>query len=800
MTDAIPPWPMLHQNSQHTAQGLYPGPLLYQQSWSISVDGEVSSGVAVDAHGNIYFGAQDSVFYCYTAQGTPQWTYKGTYPFFGGPPLVGSDGVIYAASDQVYAFSPDGQVRWTYARRDIGMVIITPLTLSNDGSAIYVVLQSSIGQQDRLVALKSSNGTVLWEMSFVTRSRSTPALASDGTVYVGSDDKKFYAISSVDGSIQWTYDAGGTITSAPAVDPQGTIYFSRRSDTPAENKLIALKPDGSLLWQYTGDGYIGSTASPAIGTDGTIYMGFYGLHAITPTGTKKWATSTKGNIGIYPGYIALSSDGNIYFGTQDGKLYAYDATGNMLWSGAGKDTAMPAISGNGRLYSSMGTSSVFAIQSTWKGGPVTLSLDRTLYWSNQLQSGVYLYYTIQQPLPPGPYVLTFAEPDQPPDLRYTLPFNPRSGSGAIYLGTNNPAIPWSTTPPRNSQYTWTISMGIISGDSFNNYASTTITIAPPPQIQTILYNGNMIHASWSASSVAGATGYALQVAATDGTYQTSITVNDPSVTSGNLPVALLDTTKTFLFTLCLLGPGNSRSCSSGVQLLTTLPEVTLVSYEQTAIKATWQPDTESGVATFQLKVVEEDGSNPLNVTINDPTATSGQIPLPGPLDPTRKYLFTLLAQKAGGVSVEAGKPAIPLLVVAPQHVELHYDYVAQCLVAEWQPVTLPYLTVTGYHLELFQDSTLLISQITDQTTYSFQQNLIDESVFQVRVQALGVAVAGPYSLPATAPYACTVSYTYDSLNRLQTVTLQSTNTYTYTVDNAGNIQTAVCEPSSMQNR
>src|SRR5262249_49488411 len=157
----------------------------------------------------------------------------------------------------------------------------------------------SIGQPDRLVALRCSDGTALWEMRFGGHCQSSPALGSDGTIYVGCDDHKLYAVSPGDGSLKWTYDAGGMIRSSPAVDTQGNIYFAGMTTDPNANMLIALRPDSTVIWQYAGGGYMGNTASPAIGADGTIYIGFYGLHAITPSGTKKWETSTANNVGIY---------------------------------------------------------------------------------------------------------------------------------------------------------------------------------------------------------------------------------------------------------------------------------------------------------------------------------------------------------------------------------------------------------------------------------------------------------------------------------------------------------------------
>ena len=52
----------------------------------------------------------------------------------------------------------------------------------------------------------------------------TPVIGSDGTVYIGNDDKNVYAFNP-DGTVKWTYPAGGSFMSPPAVGADGTIYI-----------------------------------------------------------------------------------------------------------------------------------------------------------------------------------------------------------------------------------------------------------------------------------------------------------------------------------------------------------------------------------------------------------------------------------------------------------------------------------------------------------------------------------------------------------------------------------------------
>jgi len=67
--------------------------------------------------------------------------------------------------------------------------------------------------------------------------RSGPAIAADGTVYVGSLDRKLYAINQ-DGSLKWIFTTGNYLnSSSPAIDADGTVYVGS-----FDHKLYAFGP------------------------------------------------------------------------------------------------------------------------------------------------------------------------------------------------------------------------------------------------------------------------------------------------------------------------------------------------------------------------------------------------------------------------------------------------------------------------------------------------------------------------------------------------------------------------------
>jgi len=77
-------------------------------------------------------------------------------------------------------------------------------------------------------------------------------------------------------SKQWAFETGSSVTSSPAIGSDGTIYVGSWDDN-----LYAINPDGSKKWAFKTGSYVSS--SPAIGSDGTIYVGSWNdtLYAIS---------------------------------------------------------------------------------------------------------------------------------------------------------------------------------------------------------------------------------------------------------------------------------------------------------------------------------------------------------------------------------------------------------------------------------------------------------------------------------------------------------------------------------------
>jgi predicted small lipoprotein YifL len=89
---------------------------------------------------------------------------------------------------------------------------------------------------------KVTAGDKLWAFNTSGNVKSFPAIGSDGTVYVGSQDNMLYAINGKSGVKLWEFETGDNVSSSPVIGSDGTVYVG--SD---DNKLYAIKTDSKGL-------------------------------------------------------------------------------------------------------------------------------------------------------------------------------------------------------------------------------------------------------------------------------------------------------------------------------------------------------------------------------------------------------------------------------------------------------------------------------------------------------------------------------------------------------------------------
>lgn len=143
--------------------------------------------------------------------------------------------------------------------------------------------------------------------------------------------------------------------SSPAIGADGTVYVGDGA------RLLAFRPDRSLKWKSPALSANKNHSSPAVAADGTIYVGgdeveepYRGrLYALNPAdGSIKWFFSVEGH--IINSSPAIGADGTIYFGGfSDGKFYAVRPNGTLKWAHetfANHDLASPTLAPDGTIY------------------------------------------------------------------------------------------------------------------------------------------------------------------------------------------------------------------------------------------------------------------------------------------------------------------------------------------------------------------------------------------------------------------------------------------------------------------
>jgi len=225
-------------------------------------------------------------------------------------------------------------VRWRYKTE--GEIISSP-AIAPDGT-VYV------GSADYYLYAIGSTGTLIWRLATGGFVAASPAIADDGTVYIGSQDGSVYAVSP-DRLLLWAYRTRGTITTSVALGSDGTVYF-----TSEDGHLYALTPKGELEWRVSSpEGCL--FTSPAIASDGTVLVGATdgSVYAFYPDGKLRWRCPTSGEIRSPP---AIGPGDMVFFGTLEGYVYAVDRNGLVTWryKTGGPVRSSAAVGVDGTVY------------------------------------------------------------------------------------------------------------------------------------------------------------------------------------------------------------------------------------------------------------------------------------------------------------------------------------------------------------------------------------------------------------------------------------------------------------------
>jgi len=194
------------------------------------------------------------------------------------------------------------------------------------GANDWYMFHHDVRHTGRSPFIGPSKPTVKWVFNTGGVICSSPVIDTNGTIYVGSDDQKLYAVNP-NGTKKWAFNTGASITATAGIGSDGTVYIGTMSD------FEAINGNGKRKWVFK-TGYSIESA-PAIGRDGTIYLTSASangsLHAIMPNGTQKWVSTMEGGEAFFSSSPAIGEDGTIYVGCNSGNIYAITSHGRRKW-------------------------------------------------------------------------------------------------------------------------------------------------------------------------------------------------------------------------------------------------------------------------------------------------------------------------------------------------------------------------------------------------------------------------------------------------------------------------------------
>lgn len=225
-----------------------------------------------------------------------------------------SDGDGEEAMMFVYKVPLDPQSPWPKFRRTAAQTGRSELGLNDDGR--------------ELMKFRTGKGIF-----------SSPVLGGDGTVYIGSADRKFYALYP-DGELRWSFETEEIIDSSALLDDMGNVYFGS-----GDGYLYALDAQtGEEKWRFLADDPEERNAfirwfegNVALSPDGHLIVpndNFYIYLIDRDTGIADGRIEMPDQTWALPAVDA--ENGHMYIGNNNvldflGNAFAYDMDGDELW-------------------------------------------------------------------------------------------------------------------------------------------------------------------------------------------------------------------------------------------------------------------------------------------------------------------------------------------------------------------------------------------------------------------------------------------------------------------------------------
>lgn len=304
-----------YSRPQFDVNANYPG---VKARWTFSSEANVISTPAM-ARGKVIFGNQEGVVKAVSSKnGKEEWAFVTGGPIFSSPAASGRSVVFGSADGHVYCLnSSNGKVLWKYKTK--AAVLGSPLI--HQGK-VYIG-----GSDGHFRSFDIKTGKQLWHFEGLQGPVvSTPVIHGDMIIF-GAWDTNLYAVDRNSGNLIWKWNNGSPVrnyspASCTPVIHDGVIYI-----VAPDRYITAIDAtNGKTLWRSK-DG--GVRESIGISANGKFVYAKSMQDTIVAyaTGRENQKAAWKMNCGF--GYehvpsMLIEKDGQVFFGTKNGVVYAID--------------------------------------------------------------------------------------------------------------------------------------------------------------------------------------------------------------------------------------------------------------------------------------------------------------------------------------------------------------------------------------------------------------------------------------------------------------------------------------------
>ncbi|PIE05916.1 MAG: hypothetical protein CSA75_02235 [Sorangium cellulosum] len=342
---------MYHLDPAHTNRSPYVGPTQPVVEQTVEIGSPALGAVALMPNGNLIIGTLSGMVLGVTSSGKTIFKTHLRDRVYAAPLRIGQRIFIGSDGNQFVSLAGNGDIRWSL---ETGGDADTAATPTPDHGLVFA--------SEKTVYFVRQDGSVVWRVKGERKFFSSPAVAHDGTIYIGSQDNRFYAITRV-GTVRFQIDLGQDVDCAPAIDDNGMVYVGTDG-----GKVVAVDPElGQVAWTTQLGGHVRGGVTLTRSHD--VVVGVYGPspRVVTlrgDTGEQLWSFAVPGpgtkEYGVH-GSPVEDAHGNLYFGAQDDAVYSLTSAGQLRWKFAtGGDVDVPvalvaegvliALSDDGKLY------------------------------------------------------------------------------------------------------------------------------------------------------------------------------------------------------------------------------------------------------------------------------------------------------------------------------------------------------------------------------------------------------------------------------------------------------------------